>query len=289
VQKGEPNPGSNCECVTEEKVIVGSLRITSEDRWVCKVPSCTGGFHRLKDCQLFHKMDPEDRFELADRHGLCLGCLTPGHGRAARSCPYEEERADACKRTACRRRHHYLLHVEQRKIKKGSGNGSPAQPPSLLEDPTPTEDLGCEVQLVAQWVSTKGGAPALVFWDTGSKVTLITQKMAHALGLMAISSSPLRLEGIGEGHRPRAATCFKVPLIDTGGRTIAVTAYGVDVIMSPLVGGDVTLMRETFPEVPAGGLVSASGEVSLLMGQDNLCLFPAERRSGGEWATPRCT
>ncbi len=115
-------------------------------------------------------------------------------------------------------------------------------------------------------------------------MTLITQKMARALGLAAIPSSPLRLEGIGEGHRPRAATRFKVPLVDTGGRVIAVTAYGVDVIMSPLAGGDITLMRETFPEVPAGGLVSASGEVSLLMGQDNLSLFPAERRRVGNAA-----
>ncbi len=62
------------------------------------------------------------------------------------------------------------------------------------------------------------------------------------------------------------------------------TAYGVDVIMSPLAGGDITLMRKTFPEVPAGGLVSASGEVSLLMGQDNLSLFPAERRRVGNAA-----
>ncbi len=282
--KGEPSSGGDSECLTEEKVIVGSLRTASEGRWACKVLSCTGGFHRLKDCRLFHKMDPEDRFRLADRHSLCLGCLTHGHGRAARSCPYEEERADACKRTACRRRHHFLLHVEQRKAKKGPGKSPPAQPPSLLEDPTPTEDLGCEVQLVAQWISTKGGAPALVFWDTGSQVTLITQKMAHALGLVAIPSSPLRLEGIREGHRPRAATRFKVPLVDTGGRAIAVTAYGVDVIMSPLAGGDITLMRETFPEVPAGGLVSASGDVSLLMGQDNLSLFPTERRRVGNAA-----
>jgi hypothetical protein len=104
------------------------------------------------------------------------------------------------------------------------------------------------------------------------------------LGLTAIPSSPLRLEGIGEGHRPRAATRFKVPLVDTGGRAITVTAYGVDVIMSPLAGGDVALMRETFPEVPAGGLVSTSGEVSLLMGQDNLSLFPTERRRVGNAA-----
>ncbi len=124
----------------------------------------------------------------------------------------------------------------------------------------------------------------MVFWDTGSQVTLITQKMAHALGLAAIPSSPLRLEGIREGHRPRAATRFKVPLVDTGGRAIAVTAYGVDIIMSLLMGGDITLMRETFPEVPAGGLVSASGEVSLLMGQDNLSLFPTERRRVGNRA-----
>jgi hypothetical protein len=43
-------------------------------------------------------------------------------------------------------------------------------------------------------------------------------------------------------------------------------------------------MREAFPEVPTGGLVSASGEVSLLIGQDNLSLFPTERRRVGNAA-----
>jgi hypothetical protein len=71
-----------------------------------------------------------------------------------------------------------------------------------------------------------------------------------------------------------------VPLNDTGGRVITVTAY----IMSPLGSGDITLMRETFPEVPTGGLVMAAGEVSLLMGQDNLSLFPTERRRAGNAA-----
>jgi hypothetical protein len=103
VLKVEPSPGGDSKCPAGKKVIVGSLRTTSEDRWACKVPSCTRGFHRLKDCRLFHKMEPEDRFKLVDHHGLCLSCLTPAHGRAARSCPYEEERANTCKRTACRR------------------------------------------------------------------------------------------------------------------------------------------------------------------------------------------
>ncbi len=80
VPKVELSPGGGPKSSAEKKVIVGSLRTTSEDRWVCKVPSCTGGFHRLKDCRLFHKMEPEDRFKLVDHYGLCLGCLTPGHG-----------------------------------------------------------------------------------------------------------------------------------------------------------------------------------------------------------------
>ncbi len=96
----EPNCSGDPEHITEEGVIVGSLRTMPTDRWTCKVPACTGKFHRLKDCRRFHKMEPEERLRLVDLHGLCLGCLTPGHGRAARNCPYEEERADACKKAA---------------------------------------------------------------------------------------------------------------------------------------------------------------------------------------------
>ncbi len=85
---GEPSYSGDPEHITEEGVIVGSLRTIPTDRWTCKVPACTGKFHRLKDCRCFHKMEPEERLRLADLHGLCLGCLTPGHGRAARNCPY---------------------------------------------------------------------------------------------------------------------------------------------------------------------------------------------------------
>jgi hypothetical protein len=139
---GEPSRSGDPEHNSEEGVIVGSLRTAPTDRWTCRVPSCTGKFHRLKDCRRFHKMEPEERLKLTDLHSLCLGCLTPGHGRAARACPYEEERADACKRAACRRRHHQLLHVEERKAKRSPGRSPLVRPPSPHEDPTPTEDLG---------------------------------------------------------------------------------------------------------------------------------------------------
>ncbi len=84
---GEPSYSGDPEYTTGEGVIVGSLRTMPTDRWTGKVPACTGKFHRLKDCRRFHKIEPEERLRLVDLHGLCLGCLTPGHGRAARKLP----------------------------------------------------------------------------------------------------------------------------------------------------------------------------------------------------------
>jgi hypothetical protein len=83
----EPNPDGLSGKPAEKRIVVGSLRTTLEDKWKCKVPSCTGRFHRLKDCRFFHGMEPEDRIKLVENHDLCLGCLTPGHSQAARSSP----------------------------------------------------------------------------------------------------------------------------------------------------------------------------------------------------------
>ncbi len=66
VSTGELSSSGEPEHNTEEGVIVGSLRTVPTDRWTCKVPSCTGRFHRLKDCRHFHKMEPEERLRLAD-------------------------------------------------------------------------------------------------------------------------------------------------------------------------------------------------------------------------------
>jgi|688.fasta_scaffold537901_1 hypothetical protein len=43
----DPDQGYPSGKTTEPEVIVGSLRTAQEDIWKCKVPSCTGSFHRL--------------------------------------------------------------------------------------------------------------------------------------------------------------------------------------------------------------------------------------------------
>ncbi len=86
----------------------------------------------------------------------------------------------------------------------------------------------------------------------------------------------LNLSGVGDSHSTRATVRYKVPLLDLGRRVILVTAHGIKRIISPLKEDDLAPMKEALPEVPTGGLVTAAGEESRLMGQDNL--FPSEKR-----------
>jgi hypothetical protein len=137
---------------------------------------------------------------LVEFHKLCLGCLTPGHSRAARSCPYKEERVDVCKKSACKGGHHYLLHMERVQA-KARQRGPPDERSAAVSEPTQVEEQRSAVQLVAQWVDTQGGEPCLVFWDTGSQVTLTMHKAAWAMRLQAIPGSPLNLVAIGDDHR----------------------------------------------------------------------------------------
>jgi hypothetical protein len=133
-------------------------------------------------------------------------------------------------------------------------------------------------QLVTQRIKTAAGEPCITFWDTGSQVTLMTHGAAKGLGLKPIPGPPLNLMGVGNGQQTRSTVRYKVPLVDTGWRTVEVAAYRMSHIMDPLEETDLRLMRAVFPEAPTGGIEAIEGKVDLLMGQDNFRLFPVEHR-----------
>jgi hypothetical protein len=83
----------------------------------------------------FGKWTLRDRLALVDCLKLCLGCLTSDHSRAAKACPFKEERVDACKRIACKASHDHLLNIyrSQGKLNQekrpDSLEGSPTEKP----------------------------------------------------------------------------------------------------------------------------------------------------------------
>jgi hypothetical protein len=245
--------------------------------------TCSGSYHPLVECPPFLQMPAEERGELVALSDLCRGCLTSGHGTRVQACPFRDELKGLCAKPKCKRTHHQLLHVDGKQShcphqyfggdtavsKQRYAQAAAAMAHAVHQPP---------VQLVTQRIKTAAGKSCLAFWDIGFQVTLTTHKAAKEMGLKPISGPPLNLMGVGNSQKTRSTVRYKIPLLDTGGQTVEVAAYGMDHIMAPLEAVDSTWMRAVFPEVPTGGLEAACGRVDLLIGQDNYKLFPEEHR-----------
>jgi hypothetical protein len=131
---------------------------------------------------------------------------------------------------------------------------------------------------MVQQIKTAAQKSCLTLWDTGSQVTLTTHEAAREMGLEPIPGPPLNLMGVGGSQKTWSTVRYKIPLFDTGGRMVEVTAYSMDHIMAPIEAVDPKWMRAVFPEVPTGRLEAVSGRVDLLIGHDNYRLFPEEHR-----------
>ncbi len=250
--------------------------------------TCPAELHKLRECEKFRELPPAARFNLVRQHDLCQVCLGPGLCQVkGENCRWRNRiRKELCRENRCRRKHHQLLLVEKGLEEERQGE-QPSAESSVAASVSGSAQAGEQWspgQLVTEWICTPKGGPRLAFWDTGSQVTLITNRAVQAMGLQAIPSPFVKLHCVGGGRGTTARARYKVPLIDIGGRVVTINAFGVENIMPPLEEGDLASMKAEFPEVPAGGLVAAAGEVSLLVGQDNHSLFPAERRRVGDAA-----
>jgi hypothetical protein len=267
-------------------VAVGVLRAQeseTDSQWRCKVLTCAETCHPMIACQQFCLMPAKERWDLVALYSLCKGCLTPGHGITVRACPFRDELDGLCVRPRCKQAHHQLLHVEgklgpRRHHQPGQATAASKQHDAQVLAAAVQLDHQPPVQLVTQRIRTAAGRPCVRLWNTGSQVTLMTHKAAKDMGLKPIPGPPVNLVGVGNSQKTRSTVRYQIPLVDTGGRTVEVAAYGMGHIMDPLETIDPVLMRAVFPEAPTGGIEAASGGVDLLMGQDNLRLFPVEQR-----------
>ncbi len=261
-----------------ETVYVGVLHVSSHAGWACHMIECTEPYHALRECGFFRSLSTGERARRVRRLKLCEGCLTFGHSTRARSCPFRREDDGLCSVRKCGKGHHSLLHDN------GVGESTSPQGVEQEEEVTCSSGMAARnpVQLMTQWVKDGGGASCLAFWDLGSQVSLVTTQYAHKRKLVQMGRSSLKLSGLGSGPALRATYRYKVTLTRTDGQIVELVAHGLESIASNLDAIDPRILRQAFPEVPDGGLEGASGLVSLLIGQDNLRLFPVEvRRAGG--------
>ena len=75
--------------------------------------------------------------------------------------------------------------------------------------------------------------PALVFHDNGSNVTMIRNELAKKLGLAGCEVKQ-KLVRSGGDTMDWKTTAYKVPILNSNGKTIVLTAMGMDVISSEI-------------------------------------------------------
>jgi hypothetical protein len=214
-----------------------------------------------------------------------LPAVPPDAGRGergdrAQACPFKDEPHGACAKPKCKGAHHQLLHVDGKQSRCPhqylGGDAMSKQRYAQIAVARGHAVHQPPVQLTTQQIRAAAGKSCLALWDNGSQVTLTTHKAAREMGLETIPGPPLNLMGVGDSQKTKSTVRYKIPLFDTGGRAVEVTAYGKDHIMAPLEAVDSTWMRAVFPGVPTGGIEAASGRVDLLIGLYNYKLFPVE-------------
>ncbi|XP_062708422.1 uncharacterized protein LOC134288244 [Aedes albopictus] len=141
---------------------------------------CGDPDHRVKECKVFKKMDPDDRWKTVRDHFLCRICLGKHGRKPCRS-------AARCDVQGCQMRHHPLLHsysASPSTPAKPTPQGSETVPRS-----TPTEGVNAHhtqsstlFRMLPVRLFSKGKSiETLALIDEGSSVTLLEKGIADAL------------------------------------------------------------------------------------------------------------
>ncbi|XP_062699124.1 uncharacterized protein LOC115261638 [Aedes albopictus] len=161
--------------------------------------ACNGPNHKVKDCVIFKKWGPENRWEIVRENHLCKMCLGK-HGQ--RPCKQQGN----CGMEGCQLRHHPLLHVEYQKqqvtseleLNAGSVNVSSGEGVNAHHS-TGNATMFRIIPVKLSW--NEKSVETFAFLDDGSSMTLMEQSIADRLGIDDGESLPLGLTWTGNINR----------------------------------------------------------------------------------------
>lgn len=127
--------------------------------------------HSIRQCSLFADQGPNERFQTAKTHQLCINCLGSGH--SVGKCPSTK----TC--SSCKKQHHSLLHFPA-----GTPTGSSGPPPTSMIVAAKNPQSILLSTLLVSVVSVDNQRYTLrALLDTGAQVSFITKQSADRLSL----------------------------------------------------------------------------------------------------------
>jgi hypothetical protein len=160
------------------------LTTTTSQPPATKCPLCQVT-HSIRQCPLFRGKTPNERFQIAKDHNLCINCLGAGH--ASVNCPSKYK----CQ--TCQKSHHSMLHFfSVPKVVQSSSNKSSeiqANTASLVVRGQPHHTVLLSTVLVNICATDGRVHSCRALLDSGSQASFITDKAASTLMLPRQQSS----------------------------------------------------------------------------------------------------
>lgn len=167
----------------------------------CLICDKTG--HRAVDCYSFTKAKTvQDRFKVVNNTKLCTNCVRGMHSVS------ECRQTPQCSK--CNKRHHTLLHTEQRQANAGNSKNSQISQEQTQQSTSQVVNAAMKsgqksalLQTCVAWAMSPSGEKfmARVFLDSGSELTMIRRDLAKRMGLNG-PAFDLSLTGIGGVNVP---------------------------------------------------------------------------------------
>ena len=220
--------------------------------------------HYCFHCSVFKAYSTKQKKEHAVTHHLCMNCLKPGH--TAEQC------RSLYRCSVCRSKHNSLLHDDS----------ALATPVLGLASASATIPDGLLMTATVLVTGTNGVTlPARAFIDTGSSVTLISNKLKTALALKP-TGQQITLAGVadfvGDVQHPVVGLTISSPIDKTWERNIAAIALPKVLKDLPLKDASFTAnMPHLKNLVLADPLYYQVGPIDMLLGLD---VFPHVMKPG---------
>ncbi|CAD7001380.1 unnamed protein product [Ceratitis capitata] len=163
------------------KAVKSVLVVTEKKCSFCK------NSHNLNQCQQFKDLECSERWKFAKSNHLCFSCLRSGHNST--NCNSRRE----CGINSCHRSHNRLLHEQDKKVSVGS----PRLSSNVANVRKPTADSSNVTTIFQKEMNKKilfkflpveikgplGSCKLIAFIDDDSKISLIEEQLAKAIGL----------------------------------------------------------------------------------------------------------
>ena len=223
--------------------------IGTEKRKQCLIHKSRG--HITENCRSYTSMNVNGRYDLLKENAACFSCLCPGH--MMNNCSNQSPCSDTCDKL-----HHSSLH---------SGTFNAAL--HTVIDNVYKDTVILPIMKVR--VNSKKCPYVNVLWDSGSSVSLITKHRAKEMKLKG-KAITLRITTAGGVENILYSNKYQIPLIDSCGRVITLSVYGIEKITTEISSVDVENICTLFHNISHTDISRPSGEIDILVGY-NSALF----------------